>query len=451
MSTANQDSEAILFFGDGGICKGMLWTEFEALLDGVLGIPEFAETTMKIVYVQVNLQHFVTGLCFFKLKFDESGYADPKWNIPLSDLLVDADEGPDLGAGEIALVCKSQCPEPMFEDSLLDPSVKKGANDFVIIRDTIAAKGDAMGLPYKSAPKNVPTTQAPAKDDVPVVQPVKNEASDHWQEEREILLATIKQLRVTLQAVEEQWEKEVAEKDYLLESIQSEQETKQRNLIGQVRTLKDLNAALKEQVDNQKNQLTQNEEALERQQSEAAISEAEHISIMKEQYDSLVEQKLGDLKSQMQQRIADKDMELLARQDIIESLEERVHELQKKSHEAAAQSQYEFIAELKDQGLKAVAYHPGIGQITLELDDMAEYLEDTIGYAAKKCLVTKERYQAWLAHHDNPVCQAEAGKGKCGKPVPKVDLPRRFEDGISNVCHGCQGDRGIAAVVSLSR
>lgn len=71
-------------------------------------------------------------------------------------------------------------------------------------------------------------------------------------------------------------------------------------------------------------------------------------------------------------------------------------------------------------------------------------------YAAEKCLVTEERYRAWLAHYESPVCKVAKPDGKpCGARVIRVDVPSKFKPGDSDVCPKCQGDKNIANVLAF--
>ena len=54
MQIKPQTVEAVLFFNDAGICKEMLYPEFEALLDGMVSMPEFADQQMRVAYVLVS-------------------------------------------------------------------------------------------------------------------------------------------------------------------------------------------------------------------------------------------------------------------------------------------------------------------------------------------------------------------------------------------------------------
>ena len=51
MQKKPQMVEAVMFFNERGVCKEMLYAEFEALLDGVVNMPEYADQQMRVAYL----------------------------------------------------------------------------------------------------------------------------------------------------------------------------------------------------------------------------------------------------------------------------------------------------------------------------------------------------------------------------------------------------------------
>ncbi|MDX1693845.1 MAG: chromosome partitioning protein ParA, partial [Ketobacteraceae bacterium] len=131
-------TEAILFFDKKGVSKEMTYSEFEAVLDGVVGMNDLAGEEARGAYVMVNGRLKVVAVVLFRIGFDRQGYADRSWNIPLRHLADSAGRGPDMGAGPIRLACKSQCPVKWQKDQLWDPVMSSSNNTFVKIRDAIA-------------------------------------------------------------------------------------------------------------------------------------------------------------------------------------------------------------------------------------------------------------------------------------------------------------------------
>ena len=77
-----QQVEAVKFFRAGAICKEMHLAEFEAVLDGVVSLGDFADQQLQAAYVLVSSQLHVRAVTFFLIDFDEVGRADTGWNIP---------------------------------------------------------------------------------------------------------------------------------------------------------------------------------------------------------------------------------------------------------------------------------------------------------------------------------------------------------------------------------
>src|SRR5690606_15573184 len=128
----------------------MLYSEFEAILDGFIPVPDYAGSLAKAVYLRINSRLCITAAVFFVLKFDGKGMIDRRWNVPLQQLAASAARGPDLGAGPIRLACFSQCPIEWQRKNLWDPQMQPGCNSFVLMRK--ALKQNRLQLAFKTRP-----------------------------------------------------------------------------------------------------------------------------------------------------------------------------------------------------------------------------------------------------------------------------------------------------------
>ena len=153
MQNKPQMVEAVVFFRGPGICKEMLFPEFEAVLDGVVNLQEFADQQIRAAYVLISPRLLIRAAVFFCIDFDEDGSADRGWNIPLRHLAERTGRGPDLGAGPIRLACRSQCPVSWHQMHLWDPESSAGRNHFVLIRD--ALRRNQLGLLVDEEPAAV--------------------------------------------------------------------------------------------------------------------------------------------------------------------------------------------------------------------------------------------------------------------------------------------------------
>lgn len=149
--------EAVIFFGKKSIVKEMRYSEFEAVLDGVVGIAELANKEVNAAYVKITSNLKVHSVVTFTIEFNERGFADEDWNIPLRHLAENAGPGPDLGVGPIRLACRSQCSVSWYQRELWEPNQRE-VNHFQLLIEAVAR--NKLGL------------IADEDDDVPVLKPV---------------------------------------------------------------------------------------------------------------------------------------------------------------------------------------------------------------------------------------------------------------------------------------
>lgn len=130
-------TEAVLFFSERGIAKQMLYPEFEALLDGMVATPEFAEETVEAVFLQINSRLHVRAAVFFTLDFDLDGHINPLWNMPLRNMAEKAGRGPDMGGGPIRLACLGFCVDTRYRPNLWKPGLRDGKSDLLRIKEAV--------------------------------------------------------------------------------------------------------------------------------------------------------------------------------------------------------------------------------------------------------------------------------------------------------------------------
>lgn len=487
-ATGNQP-EVVLFFGEGGVCKGLLYSDFEAVLDGVVGMQEFAGHEMKAAYVTVNGRMLVTGIVLFLISFDENGVADRSWNIPLRHMVEKADRGPDLGAGPVHLACRSQCPVSWQQDKLWDPNMKQGANDFVFIRDAIRDRGRYLGLTVTEEPEPAPAVrkdwtmppEAPAQSMVPpvlaptpppvlapVVPPVVTPAVtppvvgaplaesaaggdvlDQIREERVKLARTIKDLRLQITTMETQHTENVAKLNYAAQQKEEILNSQVEKLLGQFKSLKAQNAALREQANAQRAQIDSLHDAIDRQSDVAAEGESQKDEVRR-QVELEMHQKLEEETAKLREEIHIRELELISRDEKIEQLKEEVLDAQRQQSASLAAGADQFLEKLEKLGVSFIAFHPGAGHVSIPFKHIQRYVDNPLAYAAEKCLVTEDRYRAWLAHYENPACVRVKADGKvCGTRLIRVDVPSKFKPGDSDTCAKCQGDQNIANVLAF--
>ncbi len=117
--------EAVFFFDDNKIIKQMLYSEFEAVLDRVVGIPEFAAQHYKAAYVTIEAVLNVHSIVLFEILFDDNGHVPDSWNMPLRDLSKEGISGPEFGEGPVYIMTRRLCQEPYYKPLLWEPNSKQ--------------------------------------------------------------------------------------------------------------------------------------------------------------------------------------------------------------------------------------------------------------------------------------------------------------------------------------
>ncbi|EXF47148.1 chromosome segregation ATPase [Pseudomonas sp. BAY1663] len=446
MQNKPQMVEAVLFYGDDGICKEMLFPEFEAVLDGVVNLPEFADRQMRAAYVLINPRLQVRAAVFFCLDFNEDGSADDGWNIPLRQLAERTGRGPDMGAGPIRLACRSQCPVSWHQMHMWDPKVTPERNDLLLLRERV--KRNQLGLLVEDeAPLAVPAErlQMVAEDTWYAADAAKQKlakrAEKLEQEQRQKAALLIKQQRQRIANLERQREEEVlklrtgADKEH--KRLQDEIQALQQQLQQQA----EINSGLHAQITAQAASFQKAREEMSKQLRTLEMNGRVEAGAAREQFEYEAQARIAAAVAEYKEQVAIRDVELAYRNELDAQLEEEVQRL-KRECETLSRSGDQVLEELSRQGVVFTAYHPGAGHLTIALPDLARYRANPLAYAAAKCFVSEDQYRQWLEHYQKPACVATLPSGeRCAMPLDKIDTPSRFVIGESNCCarHGKEG------------
>lgn len=419
-----QQVEAVMFFRAGAICKEMHLAEFEAVLDGVVSLVDFADQQIPAAYVLITPRLHIRAVAFFLIDFDETGRADTGWNIPLRHLAEQGAPGPDLGGGAIRIACRSRCPVAWHQMHLWDPSLKPGRNELLLLRD--AARRNNLGiladeeLPAKGATGN---RVAPEAAKVMATQLARKMDLQHRHKTAQL----IRQQRLRLQSLTQQYEEQFAR--LRLQAEQREQalleqfETQQQVLARQ----EQLNVDLKVQQQNQADQFQQAREEFAQQLRSAERDGRSETELLRDQFEVEMQARIAAVVAEQQQRLAALQAELDAHREREARQQQEVERLR--------QNQLRGIERLAGLGVMFVVYHPGTGHLTIPLAEIGRYQDDPEAFVAAKCLVSPEHYRDWLAHYQQPTCSARLPSGeRCAMPIDRIDTPSRFVRGESSCC-----------------
>lgn len=433
MRKGPQMVEAVLFFDEQGICRQMLYTEFEAVLDCVFSLTDYAGQRLRAAFVLIDTRLQARAAVFFTLDFDAQGMADRLWNIPLRQMAEQGEASLDLGGGPIRLACASHCPLPGFGEQLWDPVREPARNDLLLIRDAVAR--NPFGLLDDEASDtvafSVPELHMAEEDRWYSAGTLANTAAaeaaaddERNQEQRLKAARLIKQQRTLLNNVTQQCED--LKRDHA-KALQQQQLEHQKYCIK-----------LQRDADRQLAKLTKRLDDQQREQARYLIEHARHL----EDLGSGNTRQLSDLQRDLRLQV-DINNRLLAQlsqqADTLRMLQQQVLErdeqIAKLQERLASQEPSETLVQLAAQGVVFVAFHPGAGHLTIPLGDLRRYQDDPLAYVASKCAVSPTRYRNWLRHYQHAHCEACLDNGQpCGASLERVDSPNRFNMGVSNFC-----------------
>ena len=436
MQNKPQMVEAVVFFDAKGVCKQMLFPEFEALLDGVVNLPEFSDQQVRAAYVVINPRLQVRACVFFCLDFDVDGAADRGWNIPLQHMAERAGRGPDLGAGPIRMACRSQCPVAWHQMHLWDPNLSPESSDLTMLRDAIARNQLGLLIEEEAARPVDPQRLHIAAEEKwygADGQPVRAARPDQAQRDKAARIIHQQRLRIT--AMTRQHEQELAKIKF---EAQTQLQTVREQLVRAEAALSQqqrLNATLKAQLDAQAAQFERSREELGRKLNELEQNGRAANELLRSQFEAEAQARVNAAVAELREQLDVRDVELAYRKEIDLQQQARIKKLKQERDTYASQGADETLARLAKLGVVFVVYHPGAGHLTIALQDLARYQDNPLAYAAAKCFVSEEQYRLWLAHYEEPLCRAELpGNQVCALPIERVETPARYIHGDSNCC-----------------
>lgn len=474
MQDSQVSTEAVLFFERGDISKEMMFPEFEAVLDGVVGLNDCAGESMRAAYVIINPRLQVTACVLFLIGFDRLGYADKSWNIPLRHLADTAGPGPDLGAGPIRLACRSQCSVKWQESLLWDPDMGAGKNTFIRIRDAVRSNRLCIASSEPTGAGGASATAKPgaaasgwgavgeragASQSPPVLSPESASISRDWGvpapatassgaddlsdyemqalevEHRSKIANLIKQQRLHIKTLQNDAHQKLASLKLGYQKQLQKLEIELARLRSQHESLHSQNIALREQNEAQRRQVEALQRSLEIEIQKAAVHEKAELDALKQHYETLMEQRITEETAKLKEDIELRNMELIHRHEVAKQLREELCDLRRDKLRLMNEGGDKFLQKLEDLGVSFIVFHPGAGHLSIPLADMGVYMDNPIGYAADKCLVSEEHYRQWLNHYQSATCRAPLTNEKiCGCKVKRIDVPSQFVAGDSDRC-----------------
>ena len=416
--SAQQSHEAVLFFEGPAIAREMLYSEFEALLDGVVPLADLAGQELRAAYVRLDTGLQPAAVVLFLIPFDAEGFPEQRWNLPLRQLADASRPSPEPAARGVRVASRGRCPLPGWERGLWDPEAGAVSGTVERIRERLAV--NRLGLEATSA--SVGAIAPQAVDALPLA-PLPLEPSTAPRAaasaDQDAMLAVMKQSNLQMSLLREQSQRELADL--------------QRRL-GELRQrCEELESARQQVSEERERERAASALALGalRTQADEAASENARLRERESELQGALERSGSEL-------AADRDslrIELARQEEKVQSLSAELTVLRRDKLRLMDDGADAFFAALREKNVNFVSFQPGAGHMTIPTDDLTSFLEDTETYVASKCKVSPEHYRRWLHHYSNPVCQGASGSGApCAKPVTKVLKPSDFTSGLHDRC-----------------
>jgi hypothetical protein len=328
---------------------------------------------------------------------------------------------------------------------LWDPDLSPAHNDLLLIRD--AAKRNNLGVLVEEDPapavELAKLNMAPEHkwymqpDDLELIRASESarKAEEAEQEERVKAAQLLRQQRLRITSLTKQHEEELAR--LRLQAEQREQ-AQQKQLLELNQALAEQarrNEALKTRLAEQAAALLAAREDMDRQLQALASNERSDIEALRARFEQEAEARIAAALLDYQERLAGLDAQLAAKAAEETRLRGEVARLAEECDRLGSEGGEQSIERLAAQGVVFVAYHPGVGHLTLPLQDLPAYQRNPLAYVAAKCFVSEAQYSQWLAHYQQPGCIAQLPNGsRCNMPIDRVESPSRFVAGESDCC-----------------
>ena len=432
MSLNNNYAEAVLFFSGKDIVREMNFSEFEAVLEGFVPLTEQARQTVHAVYLRIGSSGCVNAAVFFLIDFDAEGFSDRRWNVPIEQLADTSAEGPDLGAGPIRLACRSQCAIAWHQQQLWDPLMSPQCNHFVAIKRSIKQNNLHLVLP-EEVPTLTAVKSGGAQHSISK-SPDDSKGDDDDSYWRKRVASTIKEARLKMATLQEQARDELDK--------QKQTHTKDVNaLLSQIDTLKqqlklkqEENTQLHHAHEGQEKKLQGLREYFEHKLSNLKTGDAAATNAIRDHLETTHQAELEALQKRHEEQLQMRDIEVMYRDTQLAGLQDEIQKLQNDKQELLASSGNNLLDQIHKSGISFVSFQPGAGHMTIPVDDVASFVEDSDSYTASKCRVDVQLFRQWRDHYQNPSCSCETDRGLCAKMVNRVDRPSEFVPGRSDRC-----------------
>lgn len=423
MFSRREDSaSAIFFFSDTGIAKELLYTEFEALLEGFTPETEWAGRDAKAAYLELSPDLSLKSAVFFLVAFDSEGWVEASWNMPLVNLARMAKPLAGDDSPRVMTAANVDCQD--YIDLLWTPDLSLDSEVLDSIRNALAV--NRLGL-SKKVTDEVPAAENSVVDAAVSHEPLSGAMESQLAHLLQSQMAGAKGVAHTLaelEQVKEEYEAKLAAlSNDLAEKVQQYQSAK-----AQVELLE-------AQLDSKDRRLSELKKYYELKLEKTKGEESDYIKALRIHYEKESSEQITNAKLEYKELLNWREVELMYRAERESQLHEEIAKLRLQNSELGQADADNLLQTLSEKGISFMAYQVGLGHISIPVDDIPLYLANPVGFVAAYCNVTQAVYLDWLAHYHAPVCRVTIDSGEpCGMDVERIDTPELFMVGVSDCC-----------------
>lgn len=436
-SDSNSPYEAVFFFRESLIDRELLYSEFEAILDGYIPLADYAGSHIHAVYLTLSPTLMVTGAVFFLIRFEADGMVEARWSVPLRQLLDLAGYGPDLGAGPIRLACYSQCPIAWQQKNLWDPDMTPAHQTFGAIKRSL--RSNRLGLVGQKsdaatvAPIEISTNPAPSLEAVVALE--QRMRQQYTQELRNRMALLIKDQRLRVATLLHHHQDDVdtlkrAHQERLL-ALQTQLDQAKQLIDVHAQQALTVDAQLKQQAD----KIAGMREYFTHKLEQAESSDSQQKQLIRDNIALEIETRVNAATRDLTAVLGRREAELHLQQQQEQVLLAEIAKLKQERQLLLKSGADHLLGRLSQAGVHFVAVMPGLGEMAIPYEDTGIFLSDPHAYAAKQMQIHQGIYLSWLEHREAPHCRACKDSGDvCGESLDMVESPYEFILGESDRC-----------------
>lgn len=332
-----------------------------------------------------------------------------------------------MGGGPIRLACRSQCCIEWHQPNLWDPEMGSKSLHFHAIRDSV--NENRLGFVAEDDGDDIPVLEGQVAKAAPVQGSVVPGVSP---EEIQLLK---KEHHLRLSAMMETHEQALQKLKSKFQATLRNTRLEMEGLEQQLQQEQSKNGELKQTIDGQASKIQGLREYFENKLATAISSGEESMEDLRTAYEAEIDARVNASIASLKEEVQLKEVSLMYKETQCSGLEEELKRLQAEKQELLANSGNQLLERLHSSAISFVSFQPGYGHLTLPIDDIPAFMDDSEAYVAEKCGVDKHLYLSWLNHYSNPCCQALTEGGlPCGKRISRVERPADFLIGESDRC-----------------